>query len=95
MAGGSKVTKVSRFGGAPKCPVCDKSVYAAEKMLGPESKAYHKACFKCSECNKKVDSVTMAAKGAVLYCKTCYGSNFGPTGYGYGGGAGALTRTQR
>lgn len=24
----------------------------------------------------------------------CYGANFGPKGFGYGGGAGALTRTQ-
>jgi len=28
-----------------------------------------------------------------IYCKSCYGRLYGPTGYGYGGGAGALTNT--
>lgn len=28
-----------------------------------------------------------------IYCKSCYGKHYGPTGYGYGGGAGALTNT--
>lgn len=29
-----------------------------------------------------------------IYCKTCCGVDFGPKGYGFGSGAGALTRTQ-
>ena len=26
-----------------------------------------------------------------VYCKTCHGRNFGPKGYGYGGGARPLS----
>ena len=26
-----------------------------------------------------------------VYCNTCHRKNFGPKGYGYGGGAGALS----
>lgn len=30
---------------------------------------------------------------AEIFCKGCYGKNYGPKGYGYGVGAGALTNT--
>ena len=30
----------------------------------------------------------------VFYFEGCYGAKFGPKGYGFGGGAGALTRTE-
>ena len=29
-----------------------------------------------------------------IHIAGCYGGKFGPKGYGYGGGAGALTRTE-
>ena len=56
--------------------------------------------FIAEECNKSLDSNTVAEKKAEeegkpgeIYCKGCYGRHFGPKGYGYGGGAGALTNT--
>ena len=73
----------------PKCPKCGKSVYAAEERLAGGSK-WHMGCFKCSMCNKMLDSTNNNARDNQLFCKACYGRKYGPKGYGFGGGAGAL-----
>ena len=54
------------------CGVCLKTVYAAEEKLAGGLK-WHKACFKCSACNKRLDSTTCNENGGSLYCKV---SNF-------------------
>ena len=54
------------------CGVCLKTVYAAEEKLAGGFK-WHKACFKCSTCNKRLDSITCNENGGSLYCKV---SNF-------------------
>lgn len=42
------------------CPTCDKPVYCAEKaaISGKNGEARHKHCLKCSECGKRLDSIT-------------------------------------
>ncbi|EDO37668.1 predicted protein, partial [Nematostella vectensis] len=77
------------FGGGEKCPRCSKTVYKAEERLAI-GKKWHKSCLTCKCCNKSLDSTNLADKDGEIYCKGCYGKNFGPKGYGYGGGAGAL-----
>ncbi|KAK4336533.1 hypothetical protein RND71_044249 [Anisodus tanguticus] len=62
-----------------KCPVCNKSVYAAEEVLCAGAK-YHKGCFKCGLCNKRVDSTNVANHDLEIYCKQCYGRKYGPKG---------------
>merc|ERR1712223_1855357 len=74
----------------PKCPKCGKSVYAAEERIAGGHK-WHKGCFKCSMCNKLLDSTNCAEHDGALFCKTCHGRKFGPKGYGFGGGAAGLT----
>merc|ERR1712192_5759 len=73
----------------PKCPKCGKSVYAAEEKLAGGHK-WHTGCFKCSMCNKVLDSTNCNERDSALFCKACYGRRYGPKGYGFGGGAGAL-----
>ncbi|KAL1414117.1 hypothetical protein MTO96_030579 [Rhipicephalus appendiculatus] len=73
-----------------KCPKCGKSVYAAEEMLAAGSK-WHRTCFVCGLCHKRLDSTNASEHGGELFCKQCYGRKFGPKGYGFGGGAGCLS----
>jgi len=61
---------MKKFGGAPKCPVCGKSVYMAE-MVKFNDASYHKNCLRCTTCRK-----TLAANQAYvgsdkkIYCRT-------------------------
>ncbi|XP_059806469.1 cysteine and glycine-rich protein 1-like [Hypanus sabinus] len=82
-----------KFGSSEKCHRCGQSVYAAEKVIGA-GQSWHKACFRCASCGKGLESTTLADKDGEIYCKGCYGKNFGPKGFGYGQGAGALVNTQ-
>jgi len=81
---------MSRLGGSPLCPRCGKAVYFAEERIAL-GKKFHKSCFKCSACNKLMDSTNCTEHDEQLFCKTCYGRKFGPAGYGFGMGAGVLS----
>ncbi|KAI8930016.1 hypothetical protein BC831DRAFT_499813 [Entophlyctis helioformis] len=68
----------SKYGGADTCSRCAKAVYFAEQVIGPGNLKYHKACFKCSECNKQLDTGTVVNKDTTIFCKPCHGRKFGP-----------------
>ncbi|XP_054473380.1 cysteine and glycine-rich protein 3 isoform X4 [Anoplopoma fimbria] len=78
------------WGGGTKCSACEKTVYHAEEIQC-NGRSFHKTCFICMSCRKGLDSTTMAAHESEIYCKSCYGKKYGPKGYGYGQGAGALS----
>lgn len=89
-----------QFGGAKKCGRCQKSVYANEEIIAANQSWHKRGCFTCKDCNKSLDSNTVAERKGTdeapseIYCKGCYGRSYGPKGYGFGGGSGALTNTQ-
>ncbi|KAJ2775424.1 cysteine and glycine-rich protein [Coemansia nantahalensis] len=56
---------------APKCPRCDRAVYAAEEIIGPEG-PWHRACFKCRVCACRLDATTMMERDSDVYCKSCF-----------------------
>lgn len=79
-----RTKKDNRFGGSPKCPVCGKSVFFAEKIAAL-GESFHKRCFKCTDCGKLMNTSGDAVDGqGKVYCKGCYAKNFGPKGIGYG-----------
>merc|ERR1719244_2480542 len=78
------------WGGGAKCAACDKTAYHAEEIQC-NGRSFHKTCFICMTCRKGLDSTTVAAHESEIYCKSCYGKKYGPKGYGYGQGAGALS----
>lgn len=60
---------MKKFGGAPKCPVCSKSVYATEMVRFNEA-AYHKQCLRCATCRKSL-AANQAFVGPekTIYCR--------------------------
>ena len=86
------------LGGGKQCGRCGKSVYAQEEAIAAGLSWHKRGCFTCQDCNKSLDSTNVAdykdeSNIVSIYCKACYGKHYGPRGYGFGGGAGALTNT--
>ncbi|EDW32475.1 GL11663 [Drosophila persimilis] len=85
--------QLNRCGGQSEdgCPRCGYIVFAAEQMKSKNS-IWHKLCFYCSGCRKYLDSTNLNdGPDGNIYCRSCYGKNYGPKGVGYGIGAGTLT----
>ncbi|XP_076254375.1 muscle LIM protein at 84B isoform X3 [Rhynchophorus ferrugineus] len=79
--------------GAPGqgCRRCGFAVFAAEQMISKNG-LWHKRCFSCADCGRSLDSTNQNdAPNGEIYCRGCYGRNFGPRGVGFGMGAGTLT----
>ncbi len=68
-------------------------VFLAELMRGA-GRAWHKTCFTCNLCNKRLDSSILCEREGDIFCKACYGRNFGPKGFGFGIGAGTMQPEQ-
>jgi transcription elongation factor Elf1 len=62
------------------CGRCNKTVYAAEekKAVG---KSWHDVCFKCKECNRALDSLTLKDNEGEIYCGQCHLKLYGPKGF--------------
>uniref|UniRef100_A0A671SGJ9 Cysteine and glycine-rich protein 1 n=1 Tax=Sinocyclocheilus anshuiensis TaxID=1608454 RepID=A0A671SGJ9_9TELE len=80
-----------KLGGSDACPRCGSAVYAAEKVVGGGNMS---SFFLTRLCGKSLESTTLADKDGEIYCKGCYAKTFGPKGFGFGQGAGALAHAQ-
>jgi len=72
-----------KWGGADICPRCGKTVFIAE-MMRAAGQTFHKSCFTCQICNKRIDSSTLCEREGEIFCRNCYGKNYGPKGVGFG-----------
>ncbi|NXA00242.1 CSRP1 protein, partial [Nesospiza acunhae] len=73
-----------KVGGADGCPRCGQAVYAAEKVIGAgKGVPLRGTCF-CASLTR----VSLPSSAG------CYAKNFGPKGFGFGQGAGALIHSQ-
>ncbi|KOC63076.1 Cysteine and glycine-rich protein 2 [Habropoda laboriosa] len=77
------------LGGGLDCQRCGRKVYQAEMQI-VSGMPFHNICFSCYCCRKPLESLTYQENCGEIYCKQCYVRNFGPQGYGYGVGPGAL-----
>jgi len=68
------------------CNKCKKQVYQAEMCKGAGA-VWHKNCFLCDICGRRLDSSRLCERGDKIFCNSCYHKNFGPRGIGYGIGA--------
>eukprot|EP00122_Pirum_gemmata_P019184 Pgem_evm1s17966 len=75
-----------------RCPRCNDRVYAAE-ALRSEAGIFHKKCFSCYDCKKKIEKGSEKEHEKEVYCKACYSSSYGPKGYGHGVGIGIMNNT--
>jgi len=65
------------FGAAQRCPRCNDRVYAAEQVIGPMSKMYHRHCLKCVVCNRRLDSVSLLEHDGEPFCSNCHRTHLG------------------
>ena len=65
-----------------KCPKCGGKVFDAEKMQ-MQIGNYHKKCFSCSLCNRKLDYSNATSDMNDIFCNNCYLKNYGPVGVKY------------
>ncbi|CAB4062558.1 unnamed protein product [Lepeophtheirus salmonis] len=53
------------------CPKCEKVVYDAEGFPAG-GKRFHKKCFKCKTCDRKLDSTSVRCHEGFIYCRPCH-----------------------
>jgi hypothetical protein len=65
-----------------KCPKCSGKVFDAEKVQLKNGN-YHKQCFSCSLCSRKLDYSNVCSDMNDIFCNNCYLKNYGPVGVKY------------
>ena len=61
-------------GGGEPCTLCSKRVYPAERTATASGRVYHKTCFVCTKCTRRLTSAQCCEDGVTgrLYCEIHY-----------------------
>eukprot|EP00300_Choanocystis_sp_HF-7_P021399 c20774_g1_i1.p1 GENE.c20774_g1_i1~~c20774_g1_i1.p1 ORF type:complete len:589 (+),score=120.73 c20774_g1_i1:22-1767(+) len=59
------------------CPRCTKQVMWRETVIGPSGASWHKTCFSCKLCSKRLNVELAEEKDQEVYCKPCFRKEFG------------------
>ena len=51
-----------QWGGGKKCGRCSKTVYSNEEIIAAGASWHKRGCFTCKDCNKSLDSNTVAER---------------------------------
>ena len=78
-AQGGKAAALAKLGGGVPCARCGKSVYAAEKVLGPGGD-WHKACLTCGGCKRSLVAGGWVNVKNDAFCAPCHAKLHGPRG---------------
>lgn len=66
-----------------QCAKCSKSVGWAESVVRDDS-VYHRDCFRCAGCNKKLDRGSGLKDHGDYFCRSCHNKQYGPMGFNKG-----------
>lgn len=56
-----------QYGGGKKCGRCGKTVYTNEEVIAAGGSWHKRGCFTCKDCNKSLDSNTVAERKAGIH----------------------------
>ena len=74
------------------CLTCGKTVYPMEKM-SHDNNVFHKDCFKCAECKRKLTTADCNVFQGRLLCKLHYGQASGGSSLSRQPSSGSLSST--
>ncbi|MCO5604209.1 hypothetical protein L7F22_058372 [Adiantum nelumboides] len=61
---------MSFLGAHPRCKVCEKRAFLTEQLKTPEGDTFHRACFRCKQCQKPLALDSYAVLEGLPYCKS-------------------------
>jgi len=74
-----------KWGGAPSCPACNRTVYPAEAVFAADRKSFHKQCIRCAVrgCSNELTKRGMqTTESGERICQECWEQKYKPRQYG-------------